>query len=205
MEIRDVFILKNGVPIYHKKLAESNLKRDETLAVGFLSAISAFAMELGAGPPRVYATQTSRFSFLERENYSFIVYSDDDITEDQVTNLSKMLSESFLQAIKEDLEISRLSAFDECVASLINKFYQTNTAPSEVRKEAIQYLKEIRRIIPKVHVKHERIALTEQRRNLFKLIDGKNSVYEIALRLNEKPHKILNVLRSYKKEGRISF
>ena len=95
MEIRDVFILRKGAPIYHQKQPESNLKKDETLTMGFLSALTSFATEIGAGIPKLYETDCSRFSFYQRDNHLFIVYTDTEVSKTNINVLSKKIAESF--------------------------------------------------------------------------------------------------------------
>ena len=205
MEIRDVFILKNGVPIYHKKTPRSNLKRDETLTMGFLSALTSFAMEIGAGSPKVYATENARFSFHERDNFLHVIYTDEDITEVQVEAFVSNLSRLFLEIYEGVISEANFSFFDDHVSALLDNFYKTSKAPSEVKNEESRHVREMQSMVPKIYLDHEKLQLSENRRKLFKLIDGKNSIYEIAQQLDENPHKILTLLRSYKKEGRISF
>ena len=49
MKIHDIFILRNGVPIFHKRQDEKTKNVDETLLMGFLSAITGFGQEIGLG------------------------------------------------------------------------------------------------------------------------------------------------------------
>ncbi|MHA1145940.1 MAG: hypothetical protein ACTSRW_14455 [Candidatus Helarchaeota archaeon] len=205
MEIRDIFILKEGIPIYHKKQPESNLRKDETLTMGFLSALTSFAMEIGAGVPRLYATDTARFTFFERDDHLFIVYSDLDITNEQILDFSRKLSDAFFKSFNGRLTGTTLPVFDDYTSALLTEFYQTNKPPSRVKLEESRYMMEMKQLVPKIHVEEEQLRLTTQRRKLFKLIDGKNSVYEIANQLNENPQRVLSILRSYKKEGAVTF
>ncbi|MHC1590571.1 MAG: hypothetical protein ACXQS8_00625 [Candidatus Helarchaeales archaeon] len=205
MEIRDIFILKEGVPIYHKKRVESDLKRDETLVMGFLSALTSFAMEIGAGVPRIYATDKARFSFYRQNDHLFVIYSDLDITDVQVQMLSEKISNAFFENIGGKLTSGNLSTFESHVEGVLEEFYRVQKAPSQLIEEESRYIQQMQKLIPKIHVSHEKLQLTAQRRRLFKLIDGKMSVYDIATRLDENPQRILSILRSYKKEGAISF
>jgi len=61
------------------------------------------------------------------------------------------------------------------------------------------------RIIPHSHIIPEALEkLSETRRLLFKLINGANSVYEIAKNTNQDPRVLLSLLRSYSKNGMIT-
>ncbi|MHA1298145.1 MAG: hypothetical protein ACTSO9_01745 [Candidatus Helarchaeota archaeon] len=205
MNIQDIFILKDGLPVYHYKNKNSKLSKsvDSSLITGFLSAIINFTKETGLGIPTSYNTNTIKFSFFEHSGLFYIICTDPCFLDSQLSRLFKNLSSTFLKNLEElngKLENAQFQMIVNQVLYDLQKEDNRLLKPlkNEIRNEL--YFKEI---IPKRHIEDKEI-LRNNRRKLFKLIDGKNSIYDLAIYMNSSPSKILNILRSYQKEGIIS-
>ena len=206
MKIQDIFILKDGLPIYHHKQQDSKLKEtvDDTLITGFLHAIINFTKETGLGIPTYYITKMIKFSFFEQNDFLFIVCCDPSIPDSRINKLFVKLSSSFLNQIGEQIKSFTVSQIDNIINLILKDLQQKENSLLKPLKEISCndiYFKEV---IPKRHVDNKD-NIRNSRRKLFKLIDGKNSIYDLAMHTNSHPLKILSILRSYKKEGIISF
>lgn len=109
----DIFIIRNGAPLYCKKRPESKLKADEILTAGFLSALSSLAREIGAGQPKFYATENSRFFFFEKSGHLFIIHCDVGIPESEVLEFGRKLVKIFFRTVEHMKNPSKLPAFED--------------------------------------------------------------------------------------------
>lgn len=206
MRIQDIFVLKEGLPIYHHKEKYSKLKEslDDTLITGFLSAIINFTKETGLGVPIFYVTDSIRFSFFEKSGLLYIISSDPSLPNSYMDELFTKLSSSFLNQVNEEsdsLEITQINNFVDQVLNDLGKKYDCLLNSAQKDQPDEHYFREI---IPRKYI-DDNDNLKDNRRKLFKLIDGKNSIYDLAIQMNSPPSRILSILRSYKKEGIISF
>lgn len=213
-EIHNVFILKDGIPIFHvnpvRKLidneyrAEDKVKKmDSALVAGFLSAIASFANEIGVGTPVTYKTEEMKFSFLSQNDLLFILGSTD-VQENDIEAILLNISERFVEMILRDnlhLTTSDLSPFNKTIIEILSGYILKFDLLQESR-----LIEEYAELVPQSHMVPEALErLSETRRILFKLIDGSNSIYEIAQVTKQDPRMLLSVLRSYTKSGKISF
>jgi len=208
--IHNIFILKDGVPVFHvnpisnliqvgQKLEITNKVLDSALIAGFLSAIASFAGEIGVGLPKKYETDELKFSFLVRSDFLFILGTSG-IEDNEIQDLIAEVAGKFLGMISQDnlnVKVSDLSPFNETLREILTIYMQ--------KSPALQNSEDFTHIIPHSHMVPEAIEkLTETRRLLFKLINGANSVYEIAKNTNQDPRALLSLLRSYSKNGMIT-
>jgi len=206
MKIQDIFILKDGLPVYHHKELDSKLRKtvDDSLITGFLSAITNFTKETGLGIPTYYITESIKFSFFEKSDHLFIICSEPTLSNSYIDELFLNLSTS----IFKEIEIQQDQLNFAHINSLITQFLNNLQKKDEFLLQPVNnpyhdesYFKEI---IPKRHI-DDKENLRNNRRKLFKLINGKNSIYDLAMQTNSNPSKILSILRTYQKEGIISF
>ena len=203
--IHDIFILRNGVPIFHKRQDTKTEKIDDTLLMGFLSAITNFGEEIGLGKPFEYVTNEIKFSFYENEDLVYVVCCDQQLDKKFLNDLCRDIANEFVKHVPEVPSSHHLAKFDELVTGMIQTYDESfeKTREKRILKEkSSNYFKDM---IPRSHYNGENLQFSGIRRELFKLINGKNSIYEISNKLTENPSKILNILRSYQKEGFISF
>ncbi len=206
MEIHDVFIIKNGVPIYHKRHDEKTQKIDDTLLMGFLSAITGFGEEIGLGKPFEYNIEAVKFSFYENSDLMYVLCTNHEVEKKFINFLTKTIANNFIQQVPDVRNMQYLSLFDKHLPKIIENCY--NTYENKVKpKQEVKVEKDdfFRQMIPKSHYNGDNIAFSGIRRELFKLINGKNSIHEISTSLTENPNKVLKILRAYQKEGFISF
>ncbi|MHA1264107.1 MAG: hypothetical protein ACTSRS_02630 [Candidatus Helarchaeota archaeon] len=213
-KIHNVFILKDGIPIFHvnpvANLIETNAREeksetnmDSALVAGFLSAIASFATEIGIGVPKRYITELMEFSFLSYNDILFILGTTG-VDENEVEEILQEIAEKFVEMVIRDnlkITVANLSPFKkilrEILAGYIHKY--------NLLQESF-LIKQFAELIPQSHIGSEALKrLTETRRMLFKMIDGNNSIYEIAKATKQDPRMLLSVLRSYTKSGQISF
>lgn len=213
-EIHNIFILKDGVPVFHvnpisnlieivQKTETANKTLDSALIAGFLSAIASFASEIGVGMPRKYETDEIIFSFLARNDLLFIIGTSG-MDNNEIHDLMAKVAEKFLTMISQDnldIKISDLSPFNEILRDILTPYVQTKMNLSEAPST-----EDFTRIIPQSYMVPEALEkLSETRRLLFKLIDGANSISEIAKNTNQDPRALMSLLRSYSKTGLITF
>lgn len=211
--IHNIFILKDGVPVFHvnpisnliqvgQKLEIKNKALDSALIAGFLSAIASFAGEIGVGMPKKYETDELKFSFLVRSDFLFILGTSG-IEDNEIQDLMAEVAGKFLGMISQDnlnVKVADLSPFNETLREILTIYMQKSPA-----LQNLQPSEDFTHLIPHSHMVPEAIEkLTETRRLLFKLINGANSVYEIAKNTNQDPRALLSLLRSYSKNGMIT-
>jgi hypothetical protein len=176
---------------------------DSALIAGFLSAIASFASEIGVGMPKKYETDEIIFSFLVRSDLLFIIGTSG-IEDNEIQDLMAEVAEKFLAMISEDnldIKISDLSPFNEILRDILTHYMQT-----KMNLPGTPSTEDFTRIIPHSYIVPEALEkLSETRRLLFKLIDGENSISEIAKNTNQDPRALLSLLRSYSKTGLITF
>jgi len=217
-DIQNIFILKNGVPIYHwtyqdkdnTKVDELNNK-DMVLISGFLSAISSFANEIGLGEPKSYVTNNIKFSFLNKNNFLFVVSVDKNIPDEITFEFLNIVSKTFIKLydvgdIKNFSGIN-FSDFNDYLFEIIKKFNTREITENEISEEEIlqSVNKEMyKKLVPVCYIDVEKAKhLSNSRRELFRLIDGNHSIYNIAEKMNDDPMNIFYMLRPYEKFGYI--
>ena len=206
MSIQDIYILRDSLPVYHYKNNDSILKKslDASLITGFFSAIFSFIKETGLGIPDSFTTNLIKFSFFESSDLLYVICSDSALSNSIVTTFFKQLSASIQRHREAQTKELSNSQFIVIVNELLYLLQRANgrlLKPAQDDKRNEHFFKDL---IPKRHI-DEKDFMRNNRRKLFKLIDGKNSIYDLALFMNQSPSKILNILRSYQKEGIISF
>ncbi|MHA1381207.1 MAG: hypothetical protein ACTSRG_22810 [Candidatus Helarchaeota archaeon] len=206
MRVQEIFILKDGLPLYHYKNKDSKLKKslDNSLLTGFLSAIINFTKETGLGNPTTYITSSIKFSFFEQSDLFYVVCTDPSFPDSKLIRLYNRLSLSILKVIDDLTEKIDNFQFKIIVNKVLYDLQKDDTNLLKTINENNRNEVYFREIIPKRHIDDKEI-LINKRRKLFKLINGKNSIYDLAVQMNSSPSKILNILRSYQKEGIISF
>ncbi len=212
-EIHNVFILKDGIPIFHvnpvRKLIQKDhqvecktKEMDSALVAGFLSAIASFANEIGIGTPVAYKTEIMDFSFLS-QNDLLLILGSTDVQETDVKSILIQISDSFVEMVLRDnlhLTSSDLSPFNQVVKEILSGYL----LKFDLMQES-QLIEEYAELVPQSHIVPEALErLSEARRVLFKLINGSNSIFEIAQVTNQDPRNLLSVLRSYTKSGFVS-
>ena len=208
MEIHDIFILRNGVPIYHKRQDEKTRNVDETLLMGFLSAITGFGQEIGLGKAFEYVTNEVKFSFYENKELVYIICCDIRIENEFLHFLSSNIADKYKERMPDIPSSSNLKEFDRLVSAVVKDCIAAYNQPVEEEIEPVVVKlpeERFKSLIPKCHYNGDTFKFTGIRRELFKMINGKNSIEDISNNLTENPNKILNILRSYQKEGYISF
>ena len=208
MTIHDIFILRNGVPIYHKRQDEKTKTVDETLLMGFLSAITGFGQEIGLGKAFEYVTNEVKFSFYETKELVYIICCGLNVENEFLRFLSSNIANKYKERMPEVPSLKHLQEFDRIVSGVIKASIEAYKKPIEEKEEEIMVKlppERFKNLIPKCHYHGDTFKFTGIRRELFKMINGKNSIQDISNRLTENPNKILNILRSYQKEGYISF
>ncbi|NHI92582.1 MAG: hypothetical protein EAX96_08770 [Candidatus Lokiarchaeota archaeon] len=208
MEIHDVFILRNGVPIYHKRQDEKTKEVDETLLMGFLSAITGFGEEIGLGKAFEYVTNEIKFSFYENSGLVYIICCDLQVQNEFLHYLSSNIANKYIERMPEIPSSKNMQDFDRLVSAVIKECINAYIKPEQEKEEEIIEMCNDDRyatLVPKCHFNGDTFKFSGIRRELFKLINGKNSIQDISNNLTENPNKILNILRSYQKEGFISF
>lgn len=213
-EIHNIFILKDGIPIFHvnpvRRLILSDREvtgkpkgMDSALMAGFLSAIASFAIEIGIGNPITYQTEEMKFSFLSQNDLLFIMGTTE-VRECDIKDILREISEKFIKMVLRDnlhLTTSDLSPFNQIVKDLLSGYILKFDLMQESR-----LIEEYAELVPQSHIVPEALKrLSETRRILFKLMDGCNTVYEIAKETNQDPRMLLSVLRSYTKNGLVTF
>ena len=99
------------------------------------------------------------------------------------------------------LTTSDLSPFNQVIIEILAGYVLKFDLMLESR-----LIEEYAELIPQSHMVPEALErLSETRRVLFRLINGTNSIFEIAKVTNQNPRTLLSVLRSYTKSGLISF
>lgn len=213
-EIHNVFVLKDGIPVFHvnpvknlihktEEVEERAKEMDSALVAGFLSAIASFACEIGIGAPISYITEEMVFSFLSKNDILFILGTTD-VQANDIQKILHEIAEKFVElVIRENLKITvaNLAPFKEILREILAGYVNQYDLLQESH-----LIQEFAELIPQSHIGRETLErLTEARRMLFKLIDGTNSIYEIARVTKQDPRTLLSVLRSYKKTGQVSF
>ncbi|MFX0134905.1 MAG: hypothetical protein ACFFDN_14785 [Candidatus Hodarchaeota archaeon] len=206
MKIQDIFILKDGLPIYHHKQVDSKLRKtvDDTLITGFLSAITNFTKETGLGIPTFYITESIKFSFFEKSELLFIICSEPSLSNSYIDELFLKLSTSILNQIERQPESLNFPQINSVIKQFLNNLQKKDEFLLQPLKKDHHNESYFREIIPKRHI-DDKDNIRHNRRKLFKLINGKNSIYDLAMQMDSHPSKILSILRSYQKEGIISF
>jgi len=206
MEIHDVFIIRNGVPIYHKRNDEKTKDIDDTLLMGFLSAITGFGEEIGLGKPFEYNTAEVKFSFYENSELMYVLCTEHKVEKNIIQNLIQTIANNFVEQVPDVRNMHYLSLFDKHLPKIIENCYtQYQNKPQTPKNMNGKKDNFFKQMVPKSHYNGDNIAFSGIRRELFKLINGKNSIYEISSTLTENPNKVLKILRAYQKEGFISF
>ncbi|MHA1131415.1 MAG: hypothetical protein ACTSQI_12445 [Candidatus Helarchaeota archaeon] len=213
-EIYNLFILKDGIPIFHvnpvRALLENNQTTevkpdtlDSALIAGFLSAIAGFAYEIGVGAPITYETTKMKFSFLAKNDFLFILGTQD-VESTDIQEILQKIANNFLDMILRDElnpKIADFSPFNEQIKQIMSGFIRKY----DLLRES-HLIEEYIRLVPHSHIVPETLEkLSETRRLLFKLIDGTNSIFKIAEATNKHPRELLSILRSYSKSGIITF
>ncbi len=213
-EIQNVFILKDGIPIFHvnpiTKLIDMDVKvesktknMDSALIAGFLSAIASFASEIGIGNPITYETSEMKFSFLTQNDFLFILGTTN-LQESDIQLLLKDIAQKFLDMIvleKINPKIADLSPFNLKMKEILLPYVQK----LNLLKEPALPEKYVQ-LVPQSHIVPDALEkLSETRRFLFKLINGANSISDIAKATQLDPHTLFSILRSYTKNGLITF
>jgi hypothetical protein len=211
--IHNIFILKDGVPVFHvnpisnliqvgQALEMANKVLDSALIAGFLSAIASFAGEIGVGAPKKYETDEIKFSFLVQSDFLFIIGTSG-IEDKEIQDLIAEVAGKFLGMLIQNnlnVKVSDLSPFNEILREILTIYMQKSSAVQD-----LPLSEDFTHIIPHSHMVPEAVErLSETRRLLFKLINGANSVYEIAKNTNQDPRTLLSLLRSYSKNGMIT-
>ena len=213
-EIHNVFILKDGIPVFHvnpvRELvlndhkAEGKAKNlDSALVAGFLSAIASFANEIGIGTPLTYKTEEMKFSFLSESDMLFILGTTN-VQESEIKTILNDIAEKFVGMISHDnlnVTIANLKPFNDVLKGILLEYVEKHDLIQESR-----LIEEYAELIPESHIVPETLKkLSNTRRVLFKLMNGTNSIYDIAKMTKQDPRALLSVLRSYKKSGLVSF
>ncbi len=214
-EIHNVFILKDGVPIFHvnpvrqllqtNEISELKIKNmDSALIAGFLSAIASFATEIGIGIPMTYETNMMKFSFTYNNDYLFILGTTD-VPEEEIQDMLSEIASEFLGLVLRDnlnpKNLDQLLPFTPILKNILSGYVHKY----DLLKES-KLIEQCAHLIPHSHIVPETLEkLSDTRRSLFKLIDGSNSIYEIAAATKQNPRDLLSILRSYTKNGLISF
>ena len=213
-EIHNVFILKDGIPVFHvnpvKKIiqndqqVESKTKNmDSALIAGFLSAIASFAREIGIGTPITYATEEMKFSFLSQNDLLFILGTTD-VQESEIHIILKEIAEKFVEMVSRNninVTIANLSSFNDILKEILSK----NIMKVDLLQDS-RLMEHYAELIPHSHIVPETLErFSDTRRILFKLINGSNSIYEIAKATKQDPRTLLSLLRSYTKTGLVTF
>jgi hypothetical protein len=211
--IHNIFILKDGIPVFHvnpiekliqigQKLELSSKVLDSALISGFLSAIASFAGEIGVGTPKKYETEDIKFSFLVQNDFLFIVGTTD-IQDNEIQEVLAEVAEKFLGMISQDnlnVKVADLSPFNDLLKEILTNYVQKhNSLQESYVAEEFTHLIPHSQLVPEVLEK-----LSDTRRLLFKFINGTNTVYEIAKSTNQDPRTLLSLLRSYSKSGLIT-
>ena len=113
-----------------------------------------------------------------------------------------------MERMPEIPSLNDLKEFDRIVSGIIKSSIESYNQPEEEKQEVIPINlppERFKNLVPKCHYNGDTFKFTGIRRELFKMINGKNSIQDISNNLTENPNKILNILRSYQKEGYISF
>lgn len=205
MKIQDIFILKDGLPIYHHKEVDSKLRKtvDDTLITGFLSAITNFTKETGLGIPTFYITESIKFSFYEKSELLFIISSEPMLANSYINELFLKISHIVVKQIEDQTESIDFSTLNSIINQFLKDFNKKDELLLHPLKKSHHNASYFREIIPKRHIDNED-NIRNNRRKLFRLINGKNSIYDLARQMNSHPSKILSILRAYQKEGIIS-
>ncbi len=206
MKIQDIFILKDGLPIYHHKEGNSKLRKsvDDTLITGFLSAITNFTKETGLGIPTFYITESIKFSFFEKSDLLFIISCEPSLANSYIDRLFLKISNVIIKQIEDQKESIDFTPIKSIINQFFNDFKENDGLLLQPFKKTHHKDSYFREIIPKRHIDNED-NIRNNRRKLFRLINGKNSIYDLARHMNSNPSKILSILRAYQKEGIISF
>ena len=206
MEIHDIFIIKNGVPIYHKRNDDKTKNIDDTLLMGFLSAITGFGEEIGLGKPFEYNTEEVKFSFYENSELMYVLCTEHNVEKKLIRNLTHTIANNFIEQVPDVRNMQYLSLFDKHLPKIIENCYACHqNKPQPTKNINVEKENFFKQMVPKSHYNGDNIAFSGIRRELFKLINGKNSIHEISNTLTENPNRVLKILRAYQKEGVISF
>ncbi|MHA1269811.1 MAG: hypothetical protein ACTSPY_08515 [Candidatus Helarchaeota archaeon] len=210
--------MKDGVPIFYwsykdeEFLSEEQDNRNTVLISGFLSAIVSFTNEIGIGEPRSYLTQDVKFSFLIKNGFLFVITVDKNIPDEKSFEFLTVISKTFI-SVYDIGDFSNLSTinfqnFKDYLFEIIKKFNIKEITDVEIDEQKIveETNKDqlYKNLVPKCYIDIEKNKhLSNSRRALFKLIDGNNSIYQIAQSMNENPINIYYTLRPYEKFGYI--
>lgn len=198
--------MKDGLPIFHYKQPNIRLRKpvDDTLFAGFLSAIINFTKETGLGVPTFYITDSIKFSFFEQSDLLFIICSKPEFANSCIDELFIKISSLVLNQIKEQITPLNFNDINSAINQFLNDLQKKDELLLQPIKKSHHNERYFREIIPKRHINNDD-NIRNNRRKLFRLINGENSIYDLAMQMNSHPSKILSILRAYQKEGIISF
>jgi hypothetical protein len=216
-DVRQLYILKDGVPIFHWSYDEENgdssnisEKKDTALVSGFLSAIVNFANEMGIGKSRSYLTNDKKFSFLSKKDFLFVILVDKQNSDDKTFEFLNIVSKTFIKVYDvgdfHNLSAINLNDFKNYLLEIITKLNSKDITDEDVNEEELikdAYKRnEYKNMVPKCYIDLEKTHhLSSSRRSLFKLIDGSNSIFKIAEEMNQSPQDIFFTLKPYEKFG----
>ncbi|MBD3227074.1 MAG: hypothetical protein GF329_02715 [Candidatus Lokiarchaeota archaeon] len=217
-DVHSVYILKDGVPIFHWSYAKEHGKdlevdtKDSALISGFLSAIVNFANEMGVGEPKSYLTNDLKFSFLNKKDFLFVILVDKDISDEKTFDFLNIVSKTFIKLYDvgdfKNVSAINFDGFKDYLFEIITKVNSKEITEQEINEKEIienQNIQErFKKLVPKCYIDVEKTErISSARRALFKLIDGSSSIYKIAQKINDTPQNLFYTLRPYEKFGYI--
>ena len=141
MRIQEIYILKNGLALYHYKNNEKILKEslDDSLITGFFSAIISFTRETGLGIPNSFITSCIKFSFFENSELLYIICSDSSIPSSSIETFFRQLSalvERYKEAQTKELSNSQFVVIVNEVLYLLQKSDNRLLKPAQEDKRS---------------------------------------------------------------------
>ncbi|MHA1341975.1 MAG: hypothetical protein ACTSO2_18555 [Promethearchaeota archaeon] len=227
--IENIFILKNGLPIYtgslikrEKQNAAFEGEENITMMSGFFSALNSFANTVGNfGDMKEIKLNKVKFSFFipneaRNANLLFVSQSNAKTSEQAIESLLNRISSKFLRKYPSVLKkewngrAEIFESFTEDIEEIISKsikskmqdIYNHNSQNSD-------YLNTFSKIIPKKMIDSnqniEDFLSGDLAIKIFKKIDGYSSIEQIAEKIEISKEKIWLFCKSFAKRGLVSF
>ncbi|MHA1371717.1 MAG: hypothetical protein ACTSRA_18605 [Promethearchaeota archaeon] len=212
---KSFYVLKNGLPVFHKDYSNSNTGKEESEVVvgGFLSALSSFVKDMvDFGEMKQLETSNNiRFTFYQKDSLLFVACTKGDyLADSEIEDFLKRTSTKFLEMYSKKLANSKIinckyyEKFEsvltrEILAHQIRTETREAWDPSEIRRQVPTLL------IPLKDIQHEFYFKGNLPEKILPLIDGKNNIEQISKLSGVEVYKVHAFAKYLIKEGVVRF